>query len=261
MEAEASLRFTVDTGIATIAINRPERRNAIDTRTADLLYNCWETIDCDEAIRVAILTSSDCGTFSAGMDLKEAAEIRRERDVDILSVIRDPFMERMRALRKPLIAAMTGHFAGGGFLLALNCDLRIGAAGTSGGITEVQRGRGSPWAVPLLWTLPQAIFMEMALAGDMVSIERLHHFGFINYVEPTPEAVRSRAAGLAGRIRDNAPLSVGAAKASILAASELGSTRGLEEAKRLHEPVYASEDAKEGPRAFAEKRKPRWAGR
>ena len=261
MATEDAVRFTVESGIATIAIERPSRRNAIDTATAERLYELWETVDANDAIRVAILTSADCGTFSAGMDLKEAAEIRRERDLDIVSVIRDPLMERMRKVRKPLIAAMTGHFAGGGFLMALNCDLRVGLAGTAGGITEVQRGRGSPWAVPLLWALPQAIYTEMAFTGEMMSIERLHHFGFINHVEPTPQAVRERAAALAARIRDNAPLSVGAAKASILAASALGSERGLDEAKRLHEPVYASEDAREGPRAFAEKRKPRWLGR
>lgn len=255
------LVVAVEDGIATISINRPERRNAIDTETAERLFEAWEEVDRTEAIKVAILTSSDCGTFSAGMDLKEAAEIRRDRGVDVLTLLRDPFMERMRAVRKPVIAAMTGHFAGAGMMMAVHADLRVALAGTSGGITEVQRGRGSPWAVPMLWMVPQALFAEMALTGDMVAAETLHHHGFLNYVEPDPDAVRARARALAARIRDNAPLSVSAAKWSIRAAQDLGCEAGLAEAKGLHEVVYGSEDAQEGPRAFAEKRRPVWTGR
>lgn len=261
MSDSEPLLFAVADGIATLTINRPARRNAIDTDTAERLFAAWEAVDADPAVKVAVLTSSDCGTFSAGMDLKEAAEIRRERGVDILSVMRDPFMERMGIVKKPVIAAMTGHFAGAGIMMAVHADLRVAMAGTSGGITEVQRGRGSPWAVPMLWMLPQGLFTEMALTGEMVAAETLRRCGFINYVEPDPEAVRARARSLAIRIRDNAPLSVTAAKASIRAAMDLGCEAGLKEAKRLHEVVYASDDAQEGPRAFAEKRAPNWAGR
>ncbi|MDB5591708.1 enoyl-CoA hydratase-related protein [Enterovirga sp.] len=261
MSGDEGLLYGVDQGIATITLNRPERRNAINVATANRLRELWDEIDADPAVRVVIVTSADCGTFSAGMDLKEAAEIRRERGVDVLDLVRDPFMERMRAVEKPLVAAMTGHFLAAGIMMAVNCDLRVGLAGTVGGITEVQRGRGSPWAVPMLWMLPQAVFSELALTGEPMSIERLQGLGFINYVEPTPDAVRARASALAGRIRDNAPLSVGAAKASIKAAMALGCDAGIAESKRLHVPVYASEDAKEGPRAFAERRAPAWTGR
>lgn len=261
MDNQDIVLCSVDAGIATITLNRPERRNAISVLVAERMHALWEAVDSDEAVRVAILTSADCGTFCAGMDLKEAADLRRERGVDILSLIRDPFHERMRAVRKPIIAAMTGHFTAGGMMLALNADIRIGLAGTSGAISEVQRGRGSPWAVPMLWMVPQPVLMEMVLTGEAVEIERLHQLGFINHVEPTPDAVRARARAIAERIRDNAPLSVAAAKASVSAAMALGCEQGLVEAKRLHEPVYASEDAQEGPRAFAEKRPPRWRGR
>jgi enoyl-CoA hydratase len=253
--------YAVDAGIATITLNRPERRNAISVAVAERLLDVWKAVDADDGIRVAILTSADCGTFCAGMDLKEAAEIKRDRGVDILTQMPDPFHERMRGVRKPIIAAMTGHFAAGGMMLTVNTDIRIGLAGTTGAITEVKVGRGSPWAVPMLWMMPQPVLMEMVLTGEAVSVERLHELGFINHVEPTPDAVRARARAIAERIRDNAPLSVAAAKASVLAAMALGSERGLAEAKRIHEPVYASEDAQEGPRAFAEKRAPRWRGR
>jgi 1,4-dihydroxy-2-naphthoyl-CoA synthase len=156
---------------------------------------------------------------------------------------------------------MTGHFAAGGMVLSLNSDLRIGMAGTRGGITEAKIGRGSPWGVPLAWMLPQPILMEMTLTGEMVAIERLHQLGFVNYVEPDAQAVRDRALALANRIRDNAPLSVLAGKDSILNAMTLGCDAGFEYAKELYKKVYSSADAQEGPRAFAEKRAPQWQGK
>jgi len=259
--ADSSVSLQIDAqGIATVRIDRPERRNALSMAANEQLFDCWERIDADPAVRVAILTSADCGTFCAGMDLKEAAQVRAERGVDILDLLRDPMFERMRRVRAPVIAAMTGHFMAGGMVLALNADLRVGLAGTSGGITEVRVGRGSPWAVPLLWMMPQPLLMEMVLTGAPVAIERLHQAGLINHVEPDAAAVRARARQLAEAITQGAPLSVAAGKASLLAAMSLGCEPGLAHAKALYRAVYASADAQEGPRAFAEKRAPRWRG-
>lgn len=255
------LKVELTDGILTITIDRPDRRNALSVAVSNALTEQWEEIDRNDAIQVAILTSADCGTFCAGMDLKEAAEIGEERGIDVLTLIRDPHHSRMLKVRKPLIAAMTGHFTAGGMMLSLNCDLRVGLAGTRAGITESRLGRGSPWAVPLVWKLPEAILKELTLCGEMMPIERLQALGFVNYVESSPDAVRSRALELARQIRDNAPLSVRAAKASIHAAMSLGLESGLDEAKRIYVSVYASEDAQEGPRAFRERREPQWQGR
>lgn len=255
------LKTELDDGILTITIDRPERRNALSVAMSNGLNDLWEEVDRNEDVKVAILTSTDCGTFCAGMDLKEAAEIKERKGIDVLTQIRDPHHTRMLGVRKPLIAAMTGHFAAGGMMLTLNCDLRVGLAGTRGGITESRIGRGSPWAMPLVWMLPEAILKELTLCGEMMDVERLHALGFVNHVEPTPDEVRARALSLARQIRDNAPLSVLAAKASINATMSLGLSAGLDEAKRLYQVVYASEDAQEGPRAFSEGRKPRWKAR
>ena len=260
MSADQIVGFDCADGIATITLNRPDRRNALSVAAVERLYDLWETIDARPEIRVVVLTAAPCGTFCAGMDLKEASEIQASRGVDVLTLLRDPFHQRMRSVRVPIIAAMTGHFAAGGFMLSMNADIRIGVAGTSGGITEAKRGRGSPWAVPLLWQVPQPIFMEMVLTGESQSIERLYDLGFINYIEPNAEAVLDRAYRLARTICQNAPLSVAAGKKSILTAMDLGCEGGLDEAKRIYEHVYASEDAQEGPRAFAEKRAPIWRG-
>lgn len=255
------IELSIDGGVATVRINRPERKNALSVAAANGLTAAWERIETDDAVRVAILTSADCGVFSAGLDLKEAAEIAREEGVDILSKMRDPFHETMRACRKPIIAAMTGSLMAGGMMLTLNCDLRVGLKGTKGGITEVKVGRGSPWAAPALSMLPQPILMEIVLTGDLIPIERLHDYGFTNYLEDTPDAVRARARQLADRVAAGAPLSVVAAKASVRATMDLGCAGGLQEGMRLHEVVYASQDAIEGPRAFTEKRAPVWQGK
>lgn len=255
------IELTVENGVATLLINRPERKNAISIAVGNGLADAWERIEADPEIRVVILTSADCGVFCAGMDLKEAAQIKRDEGVDILTKLRDPFHEGMRTCSKPIISAMTGSLMAGGMMLTLMSDLRVGLKGTKVGITEVKVGRGTPWAAPALSMLPQAILMEIVLTGDLMPIERLHDYGFTNYLEDTPDAVRARARELASRVASGAPLSVIAAKASVRATMDLGCAAGLEEGKRLHEGVYASQDGIEGPLAFAEKRKPVWQGK
>ena len=115
--------------------------------------------------------------------------------------------------------------------------------------------------MPLLWMMPQPMLMEMVLTADLFPIERFLELGFINHLEATPDAVREKAYALARQIRDNAPLSVEAGKRSILTAMSVGCDTGLEMAFQIYRPAYASDDAQEGARAFAEKRPPRWTGR
>lgn len=261
MPDQEPVHYAAAGGIVTITIDRPERKNALSVEAMNALTESWARLEADPSARVAILTSTDCGVFCAGLDLKQAAEIRVRDGVDILSLIRDPMQTAMRKVTKPIIAAMTGSLMAGGMMLAIKSDLRVGLRGTRAGITEVKMGRGTPWAVPMLWMLPQPILMELVLTGETVPIERLAEHGFLNHLEDTPDAVRSRALRLAQAVVEGAPLSVKAAKASVLAAMDLGYARGLTEADRLHVGVYASQDAIEGPKAFAEKRKPVWQGR
>jgi enoyl-CoA hydratase/carnithine racemase len=250
-----------DDGVAVVTLNRPQRRNALSVAAAERLGDVWREVDADASLRALIITSTDCGVFCAGMDLAEAAQVRAERGIDILQVLTDPFYERLRAVRKPVIAALNGHFTAAGMVLAANADLRIGLAGTRAGITEVRVGRGTPWAAPMLTQLPQAILLEMLLTGEMMACERLHQVGFLNYLEATPAAVLQRALTLATAIGRNAPLSVLAAKQGIRHAAALGADVGFAASKDMHRIVYESEDAQEGPRAFAEKRDPVWKGR
>lgn len=253
--------FDVDGAVATITLNRPERRNALSLAANERLHGLWGRIDAQPSIRAVILTSADCGTFCAGMDLKEAARLKQETGQDILDLLVDPFYERMRRVSVPIIVAMTGHFAAAGMVLAANADLRIGLAGTQGGITEALVGRGTPWAARMQDMLPLGILMEMVTTARMISVDRLYALGFVNVIESTPQAVRDRAREMAVVIAGNAPLSVRTGKAGLLAASDFGSEAGFAISRSLHRQVYASEDAIEGPRAFAEKRPPNWIGR
>lgn len=253
--------FSIHGPVATVTINRPEVRNALSIAANERLHGLWDTIDADPAIRAVVLTSTDCGTFCSGMDLKEAAAMRESTGRDILDLLADPFYKRMRRVNVPVIAAMTGHFTAAGMVLAVNADMRVGLAGTQGGITEALVGRGTPWAARMLDMLPQAVLMELVTTAQMLPIDRLHTLGFINSVEPTPDAVRAKAQSMALTIAANSPLSVKAAKAGLLAASDFGSEAGFVISEALHRPVYSSEDAQEGPRAFAQKRRPVWTGR
>src|SRR4051794_4185644 len=246
MYEQEPVRYAADGGVVTITIDRPERKNALSVEAMNGLTEAWARLEADPSARVAILTSADCGVFCAGLDLKQAAEIKARDGVDILTLMRDPMQTAMRKVSKPIIAAMTGSLMAGGMMLALKSDLRVGLRGTRAGITEVRVGRGSPWAVPLLWMMPQPVLMEMVLTGETMPIERLLEYGFVNYLEDTPDAVRARALRLAQMIVEGAPLSVKAAKASVLAAMDVGCANGLAAANRLHAEAYASQDAIEG---------------
>jgi enoyl-CoA hydratase len=250
-----------DSGVAMVTLNRPQRRNALSTAAAARLYELFQDVDANAAIRVLVISSTPCGVFCAGMDLAEAAEIRAQRGLDVLQVLADPFYERLRAVRKPVIAALNGHFTAAGMVLAANADLRVGLAGSQAGITEARVGRGTPWAAPMITMLPQAVLLELLLTAEMIPIERLHQIGFINYVETTPQAVLDRALVLAAAICRNAPLSLAVGKRGIRCAAALGADAGFEVSKELHRAVYDSEDAREGPRAFTEKRSPVWTGK
>ena len=247
--------------IAIITLNRADKRNAINLEMGKLFREYWERVDKDDDVRVVIVTGAGDKAFCAGMDLKEVAQLRKEGKEDFLKVAGgDPFMSQMRSVKKPIISAINGNVFAGGFLLSLNSDIRIAVEGVTYAITEPKRGRGSPWAVPLLWMLPLGIIMELTLTGEPVDGERMYNFGFVNRIVKREELMPT-AIKMAEVIRDNAPLSVMAAKESLLRGMDLGLEAGLKEAVEIYKPVYASEDAQEGPLAFAEKRKPVWKGR
>jgi enoyl-CoA hydratase/carnithine racemase len=240
---------------AIITINRPAKRNAINRAVREGLFRAFaefEKSDC----RVAILTGAGHQAFCAGMDLREAAEL----GVGVPPPGYFPVLGDNVHIDKPVIAAVNGLALAGGWMFAQMCDLCIAAEHATFGITEARVGRGMPWATPLIHMIPQRVAMEILLTGVPIPAARAYEIGFVNVVVPAEELM-PRALAMADLIAANAPLTVKAAKASLMAATEMGRSAALRQATRLFEPVYRSEDALEGPRAFSEKRRPQWKGR
>ena len=252
MTTNDELRYEVADGIATITINRPDSRNALNSAVRNGIRTSLDSFANDDQAKVLIITAVGDVAFSAGADLKEMSEQH-------LTIPPDDFIPDL-ATRKPVIAAVNGLAFGGGFFLVQQADLVIAADHASFGITEARHGRGAPWAAPLPLLIPPRIALELLLTAQPITASRAREVGLINYVVPFPE-LGTAARALAHQIAANAPLSVAAGKAMVRDTIEavLGDAR--ERARTLWKPVYLSEDAQEGPHAFKEKRSPRWQGR
>ncbi len=248
--------FEVADGVAWITINRPEARNAVNQAVSEGLAAAWDWVESDGDIAVAVLTGAGEAAFSAGADLKEMAA-RAERGLP------SQFVGGRLAeggVTKPVIAAVNGVAYAFGFNLVMQCDLCVAADHSRFGILEAKVGRGSPWAAQLGWMIPPRAAIELLCTAEPVSAQRAYELGLVNRVVPGDQ-LKSATAELAQIIAANAPLTVQAGKAMIRATAGLSPAEAANVADEIYEPVYASEDAQEGPRAFAEKRPPRWQGR
>ena len=242
--------------VAVVTINRPESRNAINRGVREGLAAAWDRFEKDGEVRVAILTGTGDKAFCAGADLKEMAQTK-------LGSLPRNFMPTLNVnlhVTKPVIAAVNGVAYAGGWALVQMCDIVVASESARFAITEAKVGRGMPWAVPLTHMIPQKVLLEILLTGDPISAQRGYEIGFVNHVVPA-EQLMTKALALAATIAENAPLTVAAAKEMVYMATDTGRMAGLEAARHLFDHVYRSEDAQEGPRAFAEKRKPQWKGR
>jgi enoyl-CoA hydratase/carnithine racemase len=248
-----SVRYEVEDGVAWVTIDRPEARNALNAAVRAGLFDAVARFNEDAAARVLVLTGAGDQAFCAGADLKEMAE--QQLQVPPEDFV--PVFGRNVEVTKPTIAAVNGLAYAGGFLLTQMCDLCVAAEHARFAIAEAKVGRGAPWAVPLPWLVPPRIALQLLLTGEPIEARRAHEVGLVNEVVPLA-ALRDATQQLAVRIAANAPLSVAAAKRMVYA---LGAApEAFELAARIWEPVYLSDDAQEGPRAFREKRAPRWRG-
>lgn len=242
-------------GILQVTINRPEARNAMTKVAAEAIAAAMDRLDAEDALRCAILTGAG-GSFCAGMDLK--GFLRGE-----MPVAGDRGFGGLTSWtpKKPVIAAVDGHALAGGMELALACDLIVASKGATFGIPEAKRGLvaagGGMIQLPRL--LPRPLAMELALTGDPITAERAYELGLVNAVTDGPAAEGAR--DLARRIIGNGPLALivskGIIRDSWLWPDDEFNARQTPYIAR----VFSSEDAKEGARAFAEKRKPNWQGK
>ncbi|GAA0319401.1 enoyl-CoA hydratase-related protein [Sphingomonas oligophenolica] len=252
-----AVRFDVrDDGIALITLNRPETRNALTLEIREGLFAAWERFERDPALRVAILTGSGDKAFCAGGDLKEMVD----RGLQVPPRDMFPVPGDSIELTKPTIAAVNGVAFAGGWMIAQACDLCVASTSARFAITEVKVGRGSPWAAPLIHMIPQRIMMEIILTGKPITAQRAYEIGLVNRLAE-PENLIACAMELAAEILDGAPLSVQAGRDTVMLSTEMGRSAALQAARHASDHMYRSEDAQEGPRAFAEKRLPEWKGR
>ncbi|RLV50923.1 enoyl-CoA hydratase/isomerase family protein [Nocardioides mangrovicus] len=252
----SELLYEVRDGAAWITINRPEARNALNTAVREGLKDAFERAEADPAVSVVVLTGAGDKAFCAGGDLKEMASA----SLTIPPPDYVPQPNRTLPMTKPVVAAVNGGAFGGGFLLAQSADLVVAAEHAKLGISEIKIGRGAPWAAPLPWLVPPRIAMQMLVTGEPLTAQRAYEVGLVNEVVPADELL-SRTEALVAAIVACAPLSVRAGKATVYAAAQHGRDAAFDAAEQIWEPVYLSEDAQEGPRAFAEKRRPVWQGR
>ncbi|WP_203006980.1 enoyl-CoA hydratase/isomerase family protein [Frankia nepalensis] len=262
------LIYEKDGPIATVTLNRPEVRNAISVEMGAALNEATEDFEDDPTLRVLILTGAGDKAFCAGADLKSAIPAVTASASSASSAGpdgptgADPIKRPFSDTTKPVIAAVNGYAVAGGMEILLGTDIRIAATHASFGLPEPALG-----LVPFYGShvrLPQQVSwaraMEILLVGDRISAQEALEIGLINRVVPAADLM-STARAFAERISRNSPLAVRKIKETVRAAYNRPWDEAFAIESRIAAEVLASEDAKEGPRAFAEKRQPVFQGR
>jgi len=244
-------------GIQIITINRPYAKNALDGAAAHCIAAAVDELDADPELRVGVITGAG-GSFCAGMDLKAFAAGGESPGLPGRGF---GGITQQRP-RKPLIAAVEGWALAGGFELMLACDLAVASEKARFGVPEVKRGlvAAAGGAFTLPQRIPQAAAMEMLLTGEPIDAHRASELGLLNRVTPEGESLEG-ALRLARAISANGPLAVAMTKRIALEGRDWTFEEGMEKSVSMTREVSASDDAREGARAFAEKRKPVWTGR
>jgi enoyl-CoA hydratase len=244
--------------VGIVQLNRPQALNALSTALIDEVVAAFQAFDADPTIGCLVLTGND-RAFAAGADIKEMAEASA---VEMMTRDNLARWERIRQIKKPIIAAVSGFALGGGCELAMACDMIIAGETAQFGQPEINIGvmPGAGGTQRLTRALGKAKAMELILTGRMVSAAEAEQLGLVTRVVP-PEAYLREAIRLAAEIAAKAPIAVRLAKAAVNKAYELSLREGLEFERASFYTLFATEDQKEGMRAFVEKRKATYQGK
>ncbi len=244
--------------VGLIILNRPQVMNALNNQLMRELMEALDAFDKDDTIGAMIITGNE-KAFAAGADIKEMADksIQQMMDHDHVAVF-----GRMRTIRKPVIAAVSGWALGGGCEVALSCDMIVASDSAKFGQPEINIGviPGAGGTQRLTRVVGKVLAMEMILNNRALSAQEALQYGLVNRVVPVSDFL-NEALKLAEEIATRAPLAVRAAKKMINQSYERFLADGLAEEKQVFYNLFASEDQKEGMKAFVEKRKPEWKGK
>jgi enoyl-CoA hydratase len=268
-DAEPAVLVERDGHVVTITLNRPDKRNAFNAEVLCRLCDAWDLIDGDPDVRAAIVTGAG-GNFSAGADLdrlvgammagEPAANEFEQRIRDDLSLIYKGFLKEYRT-STPLVGAIEGYCYAGGMEILMAIDVRVAAEDASLAVSEVQRGlfpmAGSTVRLPR--QIPYTIAMDMLIVGDALTGQRAYDVGLVGHVAPSGGAL-AKAREIADRLAANGPLAVRNIKASVLAGEVLREEDAWAREQELGMEVMSSKDAREGPKAFLEKRPANFTG-
>jgi enoyl-CoA hydratase len=263
--------YSVSEGIAQVTLNRPEKMNALTPEMIVRLARCWDEIHADASIRVAVLTGVGERTFCAGADLGRLIPLftrsRPAEDEWDEAMLADPKILNRAMLRRtdfttPVIGALRGAVVAGGMELALACDLRVVAEDSTLGLLEVKRGLipAAGGVARVSRQISWAMAAEILLLGDRIPATEALRIGLVNRVVPGAQ-VLATARELAQRMAKNSPLAMRMAKEVMLACSGEPINVAFDHEDAAIKKLMRSEDAKEGSRAFVEKREPRFTGR
>src|SRR5512141_2780886 len=244
--------------VGLVTFNRPQAMNALTNQLMRELMDALEAFDKADEVGAMVITGNE-KAFAAGADIKEMADLSLQQvtDRDHVAVF-----GRIRTIRKPVIAAVSGWALGGGCEVALSCDMIVASESAKFGQPEITIGviPGAGGTQRLTRAVGKALAMEMILNNRTISAQEAYQFGLVNRLVPV-ESYLEEALKLAEEIASRAPIAVQAAKRMVNQAFERNLAEGLAEEKQVFYNLFATEDQKEGMKAFTEKRKPEWKGK
>lgn len=248
--------------VAVLTLNRPQAMNAINSELRGALFDVLNALRHDGAVRAVVLTSGSDKAFCAGMDLREFAQRMAETPLSEMRRFRWENGDGIAQFDKPIVAAVNALAIGGGVELALWCDICVASEAASFAFAEVTRGLipGNGGTQRLARRIGQSRALEMILTGRTVVAAEALAMGLVDHVVPADQLL-SHAMSLAQQIAANAPVAVRLAKSAVVRGADLSLADGLQLERDLATFVYTTQDAKEGPRAFVEKRAPQWQDR
>lgn len=256
------LIYEVKDKIAYITINRPEAMNAMDPDVYEAISRAWVDVRDNPDVWVAIVTGAGAKAFTAGADLKAMSKRPPTQRADFWLTQKDMLLNRGLEVWKPVIAAVNGYCLAGGMTLLFGTDIRVAAEHAVFEISEVKRGilPGNGGTQRAVRQLPYAIAMELLLLGRRLTAQEALSYGLINRVVPAAELMTT-AEQIARQLCENGPLALRAIKELAIRSQYIPLDSGLRMEQAYQEFLRTTEDAKEGPKAFAEKRKPVYKAR